>query len=195
MIINSYTFAQAIVADTILYRVNCGGSAVTAIDGEIDWSEDTQTNPSIYTNANGANGETNSGNNTYSSGSTFPNSAGFPAPAYSDIVDLWKVERYDGTATVELNYVFPATNGNYTVNLGFAELFHTAIDKRKFHVDINGVRKLDNLDNVAKYGGRYYKGWESFPVTVSNSELRIEPLKGAIDSPKINLIEIIQHGV
>ena len=195
MIINSYTFAQAVAVDTILYRVSCGSPVdSTAIDGGIDWIKDDTANPCIYTNANGANGEPSSGNFTYGSGSVFTNSVSNPAPAYTDDPNLWKYERFDSNFTVGLNYVFPVTNGDYTVNLGFSELYHQSANQRKYHVDINGVRKLDDLDNVAKYGGRYYKGWESFPITVSTSEVRLDLVKGSSDSPKINLIEIIQHG-
>ena len=194
MIINPYTYAVAAGADTILFRVGCGDVGQTAIDGEIDWEGDTTGSPSAYTNANGTNGETNSGNNTYGTGGTYTDATGYEPPAYTDIRELWKAERYDSSASVELNYVFPVTNGNYTVNLGICELFHTTSGNRSMSVDINGVNKLNDIDLIGRYGARYAKGWESFPITVTTSEVRIDIIHGTYDNPKIACIEIIQNG-
>jgi len=193
--------ATPVAADAIIYRVNCGGSAVTATDGEMDWITDTKSNPCIYTNAGGANGETAKPNNTYAttagSGSFVP-AAGYEPPAYASIPELYKSERHGSSITNDtnimvFNYVFPVANGDYTVNLGIAEIYQTNTSKRKFHVEVNGVKKLDNLDCIAKYGGRYHMGWESFPVTVTNGEIRINYNDGFYDSPKASSIEIIQH--
>ena len=190
-----------VAGDTVIYRVNCGGNAVTAIDGEMDWIADSSGSPCIYTNANGANGETAKQNTTYTtsaSSGSFVASSGYPPPAYADIHALYNSERYGASDvgdsnTMQFNYVFPVANGDYTVNIGLAEIYQTNTSARKFHVEVNGVKKLDNVDCVAKYGGRYYKGWESFPITVSTSEIRINYNDGFYDSPKASLIEIIQH--
>lgn len=198
IIINPYSFtAPAPGGDTTVLRISAGGVAVTSLDSGPDWISDASGAPCIYTNAGGANGETNSGNETVSwisSGTVFGNSVSYPPPAYTDHVDLWRFERYDSNASVTLNYVYPCTNGNYTVNLGMSELYHTTSGSRKFNVDINGVNVLSELDQIAKYGGRYIKGWESFPVTVSTGEIRIDLLPGTADNPKVNLIEIIHNG-
>ena len=194
MIINPYTYAVAAGGDTTLFRVCCGGAAQSAIDAEIDWAVDTTATPSTYTNANGTNGETNSGNSVFTTGGTYTDATGYEPPSYTDIDDLWKSERYDGNASVELNYVFPVDNGDYTVNLGLCELFHTTSGSRSMSVDINSVNKLNDIDLVGRYGARYAKGWESFPITVSTSEIRIDILHATFDNPKVNCIEIIQNG-
>jgi len=194
--------ATPVASDTVLYRVSCGGTAVAATDGEMDWIEDTSANPCIYTNANGANGEASVSSNTYTTSASsgdFVTSTGYPPPAYASLPDLYKSERYRGaingsdTNTMLFNYVFPVANGDYTVNLGLAEIFQTNTSTRAFHVEVNGVKKLDNVDCFAKYGGRYYMGWESFPITVTNGEIRINYNDGFYDSPKASSIEIIQH--
>mgnify|MGYP006103602773 CR=1 FL=1 len=194
--------SRAIAGDTTLFRVNCGGSAVTATDGEMDWIADTNSSPCIYTNANGANGETSVNSNSYITGASsgsFVASTGYAPPSYASSSDLYKSERYGGAVTgsdsntMQFNYVFPVTNGDYTVNLGLAEIYQTNTSARKFHVEVNGVKKFDNVDCVAKYGGRYYMGWESFPITVSTSEIRINYNDGFYDGPKASIIEIIQH--
>ena len=192
--------ATPVAADTVLFRVNCGGNAVTANDGEMDWIADTNSSPCIYTNANGANGEASVSSNVYTTGSTsFVDSPLYPPPAKTNILELFNSERYRGAIngvdsnTMLFNYVFPVANGDYTVNIGLAEIYKTAAATRKFHVELNGVKIHDNVDCYDKYGGRYYKGWEAFPITVTNGEIRINYNDGFYDSPKASNIEIIQH--
>ena len=55
------------------------------------------------------------------------------------------------TIPVIWGYDVPATPGRYTVKILFAELFNEPA--RIGHIDINGVRKLTNFDEVANAGG------------------------------------------
>ena len=78
-----------------------------------------------------------------SSGS-FVASSGYPPPAYADIHALYNSERYGASDvgdsnTMQFNYVFPVANGDYTVNIGLAEIYQTNASARKFHVEVNGV--------------------------------------------------------
>jgi hypothetical protein len=88
-------------------------------------------------------------------------------------------------------YTFAAPNGNYTVNLKFAEVSLPGAGRRQFNVGINGTAVLTNFDIYAQ------AGWltaidKSFPVTVSNGQIVIQFTQGAADWPLISAIEIVQ---
>ena len=51
-------------------------------------------------------------------------------------------------------YQYPVSNGIYTVNLKFAELWWTQANQRVFNVAINGNTVLSNLDVLARAGGK-----------------------------------------
>ncbi len=76
----------------------------------------------------------------------------------------------NNTVPVVWGYNVPVTPGNYTVKLLFAELFAAA--SRLGHIDINGVRKLTNFDEVAAAGQN-----TAYQMTFAN----IQPVGGFIN--------------
>jgi hypothetical protein len=97
---------------------------------------------------------------------------------------LYQSERY-GNPT----YQFAVVNGNYTVNLKFAELYFTSAGSRKFNVVINGQTVLTNFDVVAAAGGGLKAVDRAFPVTVTNGQIVIQ-LVTVLSTPTLNAIEI-----
>jgi hypothetical protein len=116
-----------------------------------------------------------SGGSTYSVGSAI---TGTTTPT------LYQSERY-GNPT----YQFAVVNGNYTVNLKFAELYFTSAGSRKFNVVINGQTVLTNFDVVAAAGGGLKAVDRAFPVTVTNGQIVIQ-LVTVLSTPTLNAIEI-----
>jgi len=88
------------------------------------------------------------------------------------------------------SYTVPVSNGNYTVNLKFAEVSRTAAGQRTFNVALNGVAVLTNFDVFAAVGGEFRAITESFPVSVVNGQVVIQFTAGN-DWPLVNAIEIV----
>ncbi|MBD0255872.1 MAG: hypothetical protein ICV83_09145 [Cytophagales bacterium] len=96
-------------------------------------------------------------------------------------------------------YNFPTGNGSYDVVLHFAETYYgnTApggVGSRKFHVDMEGVRRLTNYDVFARAGGALKVAQETFRVNVSDGTLNVTFLKGAADNPAVKAIEVLPAG-
>ncbi len=96
-------------------------------------------------------------------------------------------------------YNFPTGNGSYDVVLHFAETYFGSaapggIGSRKFHVNLEGVRKLTDYDVFAKAGGALRAKQETFRVTVSDGTLNLAFLKGAADNPAVKAIEVLPAG-
>jgi subtilisin family serine protease len=90
------------------------------------------------------------------------------------------------------SYPVRVANGNYTVNLKFAEIYFTTAGSRVFNVSINGTPVLTNFDIVAQAGGALKALDKSFPVTVTNGQINIQFSQGPADQPLVNAIEILQ---
>jgi subtilisin family serine protease len=89
------------------------------------------------------------------------------------------------------SYPVSVPNGNYTVNLKFAEIYFTSAGSRMFNVSINGTPALTNFDIVAQAGGALKALDKSFPVSVTNGQINIQFTAGAVDQPLVNAIEIL----
>ena len=177
---------------SVVYRVNAGGAEVAANDGGIAWSADQSAAdangsaqlgaPSVYLVDRGAaNDDVTYGDNT-------PPGPGTNATGAPD--GLFVTERFSTLANPNnVGYAFDVTNGDYTVNLFFDELFFTAAGSRVFDVEIEGNLVLEDFDTYAKYQSD--TGVESFSTTVTDNELNIEFLKGAVNNPHIAAIEIV----
>lgn len=97
---------------------------------------------------------------------------------------LYNAERFG-----VFSYQIPLPNGDYTVKLKFAELFHNSIGRRVFNVDIEGQRVLagfDILANVPKFTALE----RSFQVKVTDGSLKID-FTATVDNAKITSIDII----
>lgn len=100
---------------------------------------------------------------------------------------IYQTEHYGMTSA---SYTVP--NGNYIVNLDFAETYSgiTGLGQRVFSVDAQSIRVISNLDVFAQAGGRNIALVKSFPVSVTNGTLTLTFIK-QIQAPEINGIEII----
>ena len=130
-----------------------------------------------------ANGNTWLADEFFTAGSTASNTntiTGSPAPA------VFQTERWGTFA-----YNIPVANGNYNVNLDFAETTVTGPGLRIFDVSINGTQVLTNFDIYATAGGINIAVVKTFPVTVTNGTLNINFPAGSVRGPLVNGIEVL----
>jgi hypothetical protein len=145
-------------------RVKCGGPAYTDSKGQV-WQADTG----------------------YNTGSGFTDSAsisGSPDPA------LYHTGRED-ESTTPLIYRFPVANGNYHVNLYFAETSSSAfhVGARVFTVSLQGAVAFPKLDVFASVGANAALV-EATDIVVSNGAVTIQ-FNTNVASTRINAIEIL----
>lgn len=122
----------------------------------------------------------------------------FAIPA-GDILNTTDDALYrDERSSAGFSYRVPVPNGNYRVVLHFAELWHGApnggpggVGKRRFHVDLEGVRRLTNYDITAKTGGAMRATQESFTVAVSDGAVDLLFSRGDADWPELSALEIV----
>jgi hypothetical protein len=146
-------------------RVRCGGSNYTDSKGQI-WQADTGYNAG----------------SAYTDGATV---SGTRDPA------LYQTGRSNSSST-PLIYAFPVSNGNYHVNLYFAEtsgnkMFH--VGARVFNVKMQELPAFSNLDVFASVGADAALV-QATDIVVSNSAVTIE-LDNVASSARINAIEIL----
>jgi glucose/arabinose dehydrogenase len=100
---------------------------------------------------------------------------------------LYKSERWGSNLKLEI----PVPNGDYEVTLHFAEIYFRIDDEgeRKFHVLMEGIREIENLD-VFKEAGGSYKAWSTVKsVRVVDQSLTIQ-FEAVVDQPKLSGVEI-----
>jgi chitodextrinase len=150
---------------TAVARVNAGGGAFVDAAGNT-WSADFGFNTgATYSNPSAISGTVNDG--------------------------LYQSERYDVSSSPELTYSFNLPNGDYTVNLHFAEIYSGAarVGGRVFDVLVEGQLRIDNLDIFSRVGDNTAL-IISLPVTISDGQLNIAFVHG-VDNPKISAIEVL----
>jgi hypothetical protein len=148
-------------------RINCGGGAYTDSNGQV-WQADT----------------------AYNTGTASTNTAtttGTSDPA------LYRSNRCNSN-TAPMIYSVAVANGNYRVNLLFAENAsgQQAVGARIFNVKLNNSLVLQNFDIFAAVGANTAVV-ESFNTSVTSGKTAIEFDK-IIQNPKINAIEILPLG-
>jgi hypothetical protein len=72
------------------------------------------------------------------------------------------------------SYRFDVPDGQYRVDLSFAELVERRVGARIFNVRIEGEPVIPYLDVVSEAGGRYVALDRSFVVQVSDGRLDID---------------------
>lgn len=97
---------------------------------------------------------------------------------------LYQDERFGN-----VKYAIPVANGNYTIKLHFAEIFHTAVNKRLFNVKIEGKEVITKLDIFREVGANTALE-KLFPVTVTDGNINIEFIT-VLDNAAITGIEIM----
>ena len=173
-------------SQTVIYRVNAGGSEIAAIDGGIAWSADTVSNNSSFLVDAGSN-----------------NTASFPAVEPGDSIPvsvpgtIFDTERWDKPNGSEMEWAFDVPEpGLYEVRLYMGNGFGGTDDpgERVFDVAIEGSvpTNLDNIDLSSQFGNEV-GGVISNIVTVTDGTLDIEFIHG-VENPLINGIEIVQLG-
>lgn len=146
-------------------RVNCGGPGYTDSKGQL-WQADYG----------------------FSGGTAVSRSAsiaGTPDPQ----LDL--TSRVNNTSATPLVYAFPVANGNYHVNLHFAEISGRSqqVGARIFNVKIQGAVVFKNLDIYAAAGANLALV-EGADIPVSSGSLNIE-FENLVGYAKVDAIEIL----
>lgn len=162
--INFTVVNQASSGSATTYRINAGGPGYTTTEGKAFSADNYASGGSIYVQSSTA----DVSNTT------------------NDI--LYRSERYGN-----FSYNLPVSNGDYTVILHFAEVYNNNIGQRKFNVDIEGQRKLNEYDIFAKAAGAFKAVQESFTVNVIDGTLNISFVKGTVNNPKVSAIEVISN--
>jgi Malectin domain len=148
-------------------RVNCGGGGYTDSSGRV-WQADT-------------------GYNTGTASTNTASTTGTSDPALS------RSNRFNRDS-IPMIYAFAVANGNYRVNLLFAEN-STAVQSvggRVFNVQLNNQPVLQNFDIFATVGANAAVV-ESFNTSLSNGKMAIQ-FDRVVENPKINAIEIMPLG-
>ncbi len=143
--VNAYTLGS-LPSDngSVIARVNAGGPAIPSIDGGPDWQADNAASNPLH----------NTGNTTKSWGAVGSVNASVPAGTPSAV---FSSERIDQLLGNEMQWNIPAPTGtNIGVRLYFANqcTCTNTTGKLRFHVDVDGVRKLSNYDIVADAGNQ-----------------------------------------
>ncbi|MEO0763181.1 MAG: malectin domain-containing carbohydrate-binding protein, partial [Pseudomonadota bacterium] len=114
---------------------------------------------------------------------------------------IYETERFGGAATgAPLQYEIPVADGDYTVELHFAEIFQSAPGSRVFDVTVEGQLVLDDFDILAETGGDINQPVvielpDSFsPDTAGNPGALDIDLSGSVDNAKISGIVVRDAG-
>ncbi|MGD9958711.1 PKD domain-containing protein [Nocardioides sp.] len=162
---------------SVLYRVNAGGPALVA-DSGIDWQGDTDASPSPHHNAG-------SSRATYATVPTLDASVSAGTPR-----DIFSSELWDPAGDPEQQWDFAVPTGTpVEVRLYLANrcTCTQGVGQRVFNVDIDGVRRLADLDMVAEEG--HDVGFERSFDIVSDGNVDID-LGHVTENPLVNGIEI-----
>ena len=98
---------------------------------------------------------------------------------------LFQFERFG-----DFSYSISIANGNYSLNLGFAELVWTLSTFRRFSVSAQGSQILNDYDIVANTGANNTAKILSFPIAVSGGTVSLS-FTTINDNAKISNIEIV----
>ncbi|MBC7871528.1 MAG: malectin, partial [Chitinophagaceae bacterium] len=170
----TFTPSATIIAEpTLMYRINAGGSLITF--GGVAWNADA--------NFSGGRNSTMTG-----------------AIAGTTNDALYYQSRVSDADTSGFSYNFPVANGNYTVNLHFAEIYwvggsgrgQAGANRRVFDVQLEGALVIDNLDLYATAGPlRAYV--RTFTANVTDGNLSINFPRATVNRPIISAIEVFQN--
>jgi hypothetical protein len=146
-------------------RVNCGGTSYTDSKGQV-WQADFGFNRGTAVSKNVI-------------------VAGTPDPL------LDETSRVNSTSATPLIYTFPVANGNYHVNLHFAETSSRLeqVGARVFNVKMQGTMVFKNLDINAAAGANL-AFVEGADIPVSSGSLNIE-FDNVVGYAKVDAIEIL----
>ena len=107
---------------------------------------------------------------------------------------LFQTARIDSATTApDLAYAFSLPNGDYEVQLFFAELntANSAVGKRVFDIVIESQLAFDNFDIFALAGAPYTAVAVAATTSVTDGQLNLAFVRG-IGNPKVNAIKVIR---
>lgn len=152
-------FATTIMRAEVLYALNCGGGAYVGTDGTQFVAD------------------------SYSSGGSLTSLNGDISGTLDD--ELHARYRWSGTS---FNYDFPVPNGDYEVDLYFADA--VSLGARVFDVAVEDNIELDDYDIRAQVPGTRIEVVESLSVTVADGELNVSVIKGLAGNGKLSAIRV-----
>lgn len=168
-------------AGEVVYRVDAGGSSDISAS-PLSWSHDSKSSPSQYLDG--------SSNNNTAGASSFraTNTTGAPDQIFASM-------RFDYNWGGPVKYNFPLSNGDYVVNLFFAESPYSygasAAGQRVFDIRIENAIAFNDYDIYARVQKNADK--LSTTVTVADGTLNLELVRQT-GNPQINGIEIVRAG-
>ena len=134
------------------------------------------------------------GDSTIVTGSSLGNGSTSSAIDVSGVTDpapeaVYKTHRHGTQFDYTLTGLQPGVS--HTVRLHFCETWATGSNKRRFHVDINGVRVLTNLDVFQVTGGQFRAHAETFTATAdANGVIVVSFLTGSKNRPFVSGLEL-----
>ena len=146
------SFNVEVVASPVVFRINSGGPQIAAIDGDLDWSVDTEADNSPYL----VQAETN---NTSLSQNILTYDSGIDTNTTP--LSIFNSVRFDTYPEFpNVSYSFPVTlPGMYEVRIYLGDGLQATSEagQRIFDVEIEGViyPDLDNIDLSGTYGFRH----------------------------------------
>ncbi|WP_409014277.1 DNRLRE domain-containing protein [Dyadobacter sp. NIV53] len=179
--------------------VSVNDMLLISVNGELYKYRPATATQAIRINSGGGTFNASSGR-TFSADDYFSGTTSISRAASGDILNtaddpLYREQRFGSS----FSYAIPVKNGKADVLLHFAETYWgvparsgtTGTNRRKFHVDMEGSRKLTNYDIFAAAGGAMRAKTEHFTVNVTDGMLNIDFLSGTADKPAIAAIEVI----
>jgi ELWxxDGT repeat protein len=171
--------------------------ATTTAAGTELWKFNTLSTPTttFRVNAGGA-AFAASGSRSFAADAYFTGGR-LATPVTGDIANTTDDALYrNGRFGDAFSYNLPTGNGSFDVTLHFAETYwgngrSGGVGTRRFHVNLEGVRKLTDYDIFAKAGGAMRAVRETFTVKVTDGTLNIAFLKGLADFPRVEAIEVV----
>ncbi len=118
----------------------------------------------------------------YTSGAAYSTGASI---AGTDDDVLYQSERWGN-----FGYELPIADGDYTVTIKFAEIYHNSSSQRLFRIRTEGVTELPLLDIYSLAGGKNIAYDRVYDVTVTDGIMNIDTLNGPQDNPKISAIVV-----
>jgi hypothetical protein len=109
--------------------------------------------------------------------------------ANTDDPSLFQTERYG----MDFHYSLNLPNGEYTVELGFAESRFSSAGSRSFSIEINGQQVEDQVDIFARAGGQNIAYTNQYEATVSNGFLDLY-FNSVVYEAKVNTIRVFSNG-
>ncbi|ODR82589.1 hypothetical protein BG842_17930 [Haladaptatus sp. W1] len=175
----------------VIYRVNVGGSRLSAMNGGPDWLPDSEQHPSRFGNALWSGSHTNTTDDSVAMTAAVP--AGTPEAIFHS--RRWDADTKDHNDDTEMQYRFPVENGQYEVRLYFAETYlddylNRRVGPRKFSVEIGDEEVLHDYDMYKELG--HDRGtMKSFTVKVEEGVINVR-FKHKKEDPMLSGISIVR---